>query len=89
MTRNSKTPFPKLCVECKHSKPDLGNSNELRCMHPWVNALDPWALSRAQIRGSETAHERSKRGIFGGMCGMRGRLWEPREQSTDKYTPTF
>lgn len=84
MARNPKTPFPKLCVECKHSARIPGNPQDLRCMNPLVNWIDPQALARAEPRGSDTLYERSKYGLLGcGMCGMRGALWEPREQADE------
>ena len=70
-------PFPALCRDCKHSKPEESNSSFLRCSHPKVNGEDSWALaSGGRYFGSECRSERD-RGMFA-PCGKRGKLWEPK-----------
>lgn len=73
-------PFPALCRDCKHSKPEVRSEWNLRCQHPVVNARDPWALSNAaDNRGTDCRGERERTSWFA-KCGMRGKLWEPKEQ---------
>lgn len=69
----------KLCRDCKHHMPEARSEWNLRCMHPEVNARDPWALAAgAQSHGSTARDQRecdwSLRGKM--PCGMRGALWE-------------
>lgn len=78
-------PYPALCRDCKHSKPEADSEWFLRCTHPKVNANDPWALSSGgKIGGSECRSER-----MGGLlsrCGKRGRLWEPKDAAPSGAT---
>lgn len=69
-------PFPALCKDCKHSKAQTGSGWNLLCLHPKVNAKDPWALSRADTHdgGSNCKEEREK--MWLAQCGMSGKLWE-------------
>ena len=71
-------PFPALCRDCKHSKPEEHSESEwnLRCIHPIVIAKDPWALAGSgALRGSDCRLERDCRGLFA-PCGIKGKLWE-------------
>jgi hypothetical protein len=71
-------PYPALCRECKWSRKEDNRGSYLRCVHPIVNANDPWALSGGSNNyGSDTHNEREKRGWFAN-CGMKGKLWEPK-----------
>lgn len=69
-----KKPYPALCRDCKHSKPEERSEWNLRCHNPVVNGKDAWALSGVIISGSDCRRER-KRSWFS-PCGMRGALWE-------------
>lgn len=74
-------PYPALCRDCKHSKPEERSEWNLRCTHPTVNAKDHWALAGgAANHGSTCTREREKR-VWWAACGMRGRLWEARAPS--------
>lgn len=64
----------KFCRDCKHCIPEPKSEWNLRCMHPVVNADDPWALAGATPHGSNARDER-ERGWFA-SCGKRGELWE-------------
>ena len=68
----------RLCRDCKHHIQETASSWKVRCMHPIVNARDPWALTSAQPDGSSAREERSKNWTLRGRapCGMRGALWE-------------
>jgi hypothetical protein len=75
----SKKPYPALCRDCKHSVPADGSEWELKCHHPKVNANDPWALSSGvRVRGTSCQDQRAKKSFFA-LCGMRGKLWEPKD----------
>ena len=67
-------PFPALCKDCKHSKPEKDNAWNLRCHHPRVNARDSWALGGASGNGTTCHNEREHK--FFSQCGMSGKLWE-------------
>jgi hypothetical protein len=69
----------KLCRDCKYSVPEPHSEWTLRCMHPLVNARDPWALAGSKPHGSCARDEREKTWTLRGLapCGMRGALWEP------------
>ena len=72
-------PYPALCRECKWSRKEDNRDSYLRCVHPIVNANDPWALSKGSNNyGSDTHNERQKRGWFAN-CGMKGKLWESKD----------
>ena len=62
----------KFCKDCKHSRPDQYHS--LRCVHPKVNAKDPWALAYENFTGSECRSERDK--TWFAQCGQKGKLWQ-------------
>lgn len=66
----------KLCKDCKWSSPDPSLTWNLRCKNPEVNARDAWALTQANFSGSECRSEREKLWVWLGPCGMKGRLWE-------------
>jgi hypothetical protein len=68
-------PYPALCRDCKHCIPEPGSEWTLRCMHPVVNAGDPWALAGAKPHGSGCRDERARVGFFA-PCGKPGKLWE-------------
>jgi hypothetical protein len=69
-------PYPALCRDCKHSQPEKNSAWMLKCVHPVVNARDPWALSRAEgNNGSDCRGERERKWFA--PCGMSGKLWEP------------
>ena len=67
----------KLCKDCKWSEPEKHSEWSLLCKHPKVNANDPWALSRTEFTGSSCREERSKQ-FWQVICGMKGRLWDPK-----------
>ena len=70
-------PFPALCRDCKHSKPNSDSIWNLQCSHPVVNAADPWALASATAgRGTDCRMERDRRSWLA-RCGIEGKLWEP------------
>ena len=73
-------PFPALCKDCKYSKPEARSEWSLRCLHPAVNARDPWALSGAIVsdQGSSAREERERKWFA--ACGMRGKLWTPADR---------
>ena len=70
-------PTVRLCRDCRHSMPEPRSEWNLRCMHPEVNARDPWALAGAQPHGSNARDERERTWTLRGLapCGMRGALW--------------
>jgi hypothetical protein len=69
-------PFPALCAECNHSRKQKGSEWNLLCVHPIVNAKDPWALARSGVSesGSGCRDERARRWFA--PCGMSGKLWD-------------
>ena len=71
-------PYPALCADCKHSKPSTGSEWNLLCLHPVVNASDPWALAHSSTSdaGSGCRTERERKWFA--PCGIRGKLWELR-----------
>jgi hypothetical protein len=74
-------PFPALCLDCKHAKPERPNSWNNRCFHPEVVAADAWALANnheGQPYGVSCRDERQKK-LWFAPCGMKGRLWERKE----------
>lgn len=71
-------PFPALCKDCKWSIAHDTRDWVLFCGNPKVNSKDPWALAGNGTQfGSRCNEERSKRNFFA-MCGMKGKLWEPK-----------
>ena len=70
----TKKPFPALCADCAHSKPEKESAWNLRCHNPKVNAKDHWALgSISSSNGSSCIAERERK--WPSECGMRGNLW--------------
>jgi len=67
----------KLCRECRHSMPEPGSEWNLRCMNAEVNKRDPWALAGSKAHGSNARDERTRKWFS--PCGMKGKLWEPKE----------
>lgn len=75
-------PFPALCRDCKHSTPNASHSRSLDCRHPVVNAADPWALaSSIQGRGTDCRAERERTSQTA-KCGIRAKLFEPKDRAT-------
>jgi hypothetical protein len=74
----SNKPFPAYCSECAHARPEKNSPWNNECVHPVVNARDPWALATNGDFGPKSScrEERSKR--FFARCGMSGKLWEAR-----------
>jgi hypothetical protein len=75
-----KKPYPALCMDCKHSKPEKNYSWNNRCLHPKVVASDSWALANnneGMPYGSNCREERQKISFFA-PCGAKGKLWEPK-----------
>lgn len=71
-------PFPALCLNCVHSKPEPNFSWCNRCFHPKVVADDAWALANnfeGNPYGVNCSDERKRRSWFA-PCGMKGKLWE-------------
>lgn len=59
--------FPKLCMDCKHSKPETRSQWKNRCFHPAVVCSDSWALAdndEGQPYGVSCRDERQKRSWF-------------------------
>lgn len=75
-------PFPALCRDCKHSKPEADCSWSLRCTHPKVNARDSFALGGARTFGSDARAQRDVRWFA--PCGMAGKLWEPKDGAMER-----
>lgn len=79
----------KLCQNCKWSEPEKNFEWNNRCFHPQVIRTDRWALSKnakdndRRGCGVDTGPEREKRWPRG-ACGMRGALYEPKEQPEQK-----
>lgn len=71
---NTNKPYPALCRDCKHSKPDTTSEWNLRCHEPKVNAYDAWALGSLTASGTSCTSEREK--SWPAACGMRGARWE-------------
>jgi hypothetical protein len=75
----------KLCQNCKWSAPERGAAWSNRCFNPVVNVRDPhalsWNASDGDRRGTGTSciEERKKRWPIG-ACGMRGALYEAKEE---------
>ena len=70
-------PFPALCMDCKHAKPERGSNWNNRCFNPKVVASDSWALAnndQGAPYGSSCQAERKK--IWFAKCGAKGKLWE-------------
>lgn len=76
-------PFPVLCKECKFSIPEEHSEWNLRCINPIINAKDPFALATnsVKIHGSDCRRERSKTWFI--RCGMKGKLWEKKNNETN------
>lgn len=73
-------PYPLLCKDCFYSVPEEGSAWNLRCTNPVVNANDSWALA-TNSKGTYGSNCRSQREIkWFGKCGMRGKLWMPKEK---------
>lgn len=72
-------PFPALCKDCKHSRPETNSAWNLKCTHPVVNAKDAWALSRSESPGGTDCRGERERKWFA-PCGMRGKLWEAHDE---------
>lgn len=75
----------KFCKDCKWSRKDKKYS-DIRCIHDDIVSHDQWALSRPDYEndfmfGSCCSTERSKKWF--GKCGMKGKLWEPKEVEND------
>jgi hypothetical protein len=72
-------PFPALCRDCKHSKPEPNSSWSLNCHHPAVNGNDPFALTASiDFKGTNCRYERERKCFA--KCGIRGKLWEPKHE---------
>lgn len=72
--------FPKLCMECKHSKQDRQSSWSHGCFHPKVIMNDEWALANnneGKPCGVTCSEERRRRSWFA-PCGMKGKLFTPK-----------
>ena len=74
-------PFPALCKECKWSVAENDREWNVNCVHPKVNACDPYALGGGpgRIYGTGCVEERKRIGLFA-KCGMKGKLWEPKDE---------
>ena len=67
-------PYPALCKDCRHSKPEAKSQWNLRCYEPKVNSRDAWALGSLDASGTSCTSEREK--SWPAPCGMRGAKWE-------------
>ena len=77
----SEKPYPALCLDCKHARPEERSNWNNRCFHPRVVASDSWVLANnneGQPWGSSCREERQKIRWFA-PCGATGKLWEPKE----------
>jgi hypothetical protein len=75
-------PFPALCLDCRHSKTDERSPWTHKCFHPKVVASDNWALAcnyEGKPCGSSCVDERRRTGWFA-QCGIKGKLWEPKNK---------
>ena len=68
--------FPKFCKNCKYSKPDNGSNWAILCYNPHVNATNPYALGGGENTSGSGCT--SERGNIWGVCGKKGKLWEPK-----------
>jgi hypothetical protein len=75
--------FVKFCADCKWSKTVDNSSWELRCMNPYINKDDSWALGKLNHNGSDCQSERAKKGIIGffSECGVKGKRWEQKDNA--------
>lgn len=89
MRLKMKKPFPALCKDCKWSR-KYSEGFGLRCYHPEVVAKNAWALSQSDAEGNaygkDCREEREVRWPWG-FCGMRGALWEPKDEYPPKPSP--
>ena len=77
-------PYPALCRECKWSKKEDPQRYDLRCFNPIINANDSYALSSTELgAGTCCRDERRKVGWLFVKCGMKGKLWEPKDKDKD------
>ena len=66
---------PKFCKDCRWSVPEPKFEWNLKCLSPYVNADDPWALSHnGHMSGTSCREERSRKWFA--VCGIKGRQWE-------------
>jgi hypothetical protein len=72
----------KLCRDCKYSNTEIVGSWEIECLHPKVNATNPWVLGTAKNQGKTALDERRHNWTLGGRtpCGNRGALFEPKKE---------
>jgi len=68
----------KLCRDCKYAAPEKDSSWSLLCTNPEVNRKDPYMLSSNIPQGSSARSEREQKWFT--PCGMKGKLWEPKEK---------
>lgn len=75
----------KLCRGCRHCMPEPGSEWNLRCMHPSVNARDPYALAGSKPIGSCAREERSQNWTLFKVfpCGMRGALFSAKRTGAE------
>ncbi len=74
----SEKPYPALCLDCKHARPEKDYDWNHRCFNQKVVASDAWALSNnkeGEPTGASCYEERKKISIFA-PCGAKGKLWE-------------
>ena len=73
-------PSPVFCKDCKYSFPEENSSWNLKCKHPKVNAIDPYALASTEsIPGTSCREERAVKYTPWAACGQVGKLWESKE----------
>ena len=71
-------PFPVFCKDCAYSRAEQDSPWNLKCVHPKVNATDPYALASADtIPGTLCRDERAVR-FIASACGQSGKLWTPK-----------
>jgi len=71
-------PTVKRCIDCRWSV-KRNDRWDMACQHPLVNAADPYFLSYDHAKlGSDCTDQRRQTGLFA-KCGMRGKLFEFRE----------
>lgn len=71
-----KTPTVRLCAECKYAHKTHPESTYTFCRNPVIAQIDADILS-GYGEGAACRYERAK--TWFGKCGMKGKLWEPKE----------
>lgn len=70
----------KFCKDCKWSRESSYGS--MKCINPVLNSKDAWALAYPTFSGTDCRPEREKSWLQFPSCGMSGKLWEIRLDSS-------